>query len=68
MQNGSLKVKTDVPDDLLVEYDGVVYYPYQYILGFTDGKPTHTAVLHDLTVNSVSYADLERVEKCTNKQ
>ena len=56
-------IKENVPDELKVIYNGIAYYPVSYELSFDNGKPTHTAILHDLYANSRTEADLERVEK-----
>ena len=63
MKSGVLGIKENIPDELKVIYKGVVYYPVCYELSFYNGKPTHTAILHDLTTNSVTHADLNKVDK-----
>ena len=67
LESGIYGIKKDVPNELKVVYDGVVYYPVCYELSFYNGKPTHTAILHDLTTNSVTYADLSKVDKFEEK-
>ena len=57
------RIKENVPDDLKVIYNGTIYYPVAYELSFKNGKTQHTAVLHDLKSNSVTYADLSKVDK-----
>ena len=56
-------IKENVPDDLKVVHNGIVYYPVAYELSFDDGKPTHTAILHDLRANAIIKVKLERVKK-----
>lgn len=60
---GLYAVKDGVPDHLQVEYKGLKYYPAGYQLSFRkDGSVTHTAILHDLAVNSICYALLDDVK------
>ena len=56
-------IKENVPDDLKVVHNGIVYYPVAYELSFENGKPTHTAILHDLRANAIIKVKLERVKK-----
>lgn len=56
-------IKENVPDDLKVIYNGIIYYPVAYELSFNNGKTQHTAILHDLKANSITSADLEAVTK-----
>ena len=51
-----------VPPELHLKYSGVTFYPVGYTLTFTDeGKPSHTAILHDLKANSIIQCDLLKV-------
>ncbi len=53
-----------VPPELHLKYKGVTFYPVGYTLTFTkDGKPSHTAILHDLKANSILNCDLLKVER-----
>ena len=63
LKNGICGIKENVPDELKVVHNGIVYYPVAYELSFENGKPEHTAILHDLYANSIMNADLERVTK-----
>ena len=63
LKNGICGIKENVPNELKVIYNGIAYYPVSYELSFDNGKPTHTAILHDLQANSITSADLERVTK-----
>ena len=57
-------MKQNVPDALKVKYKMGEYYPIAYQLSFDKhGKAVHTAVLHSVNTNSVTYANLEGVEK-----
>ena len=51
-----------VPPELHLKYKDMTFYPVGYKLTFTkDGKPLHTAILHDLKVNSIIECDLLKV-------
>ena len=63
LKNGICGIKENVPNELMVVYNDVKYYPVAYELSFDDkGNVTHKAILHDLYANAVTYANLERVE------
>ena len=63
LKNGICGIKENVPNELMVVYNGIKYYPVAYKLSFDDkGNVRHTAILHDLYANAVTYANLERVE------
>jgi hypothetical protein len=52
----------DTPPELHLKFNGVTFYPVGYKLTFTkDGKPSHTAILHDLKTNSILECDLLKV-------
>ncbi len=63
LKNGLCGIIENVPDELKVIHNGIEYYPVSYELSFDNGKPTHTAILHDLKANSIMNADLEKVTK-----
>ena len=63
LKNGVCGIKENVPNELIVVYNGIKYYPVSYELSFDNGKPTHTAILHDLKSNSITNADLGKVIK-----
>ena len=63
LKNGICGIKEKVPDELKVIYNDIAYYPVAYILSFENGKPTHTAILHDLKANATVEAKLERVKE-----
>lgn len=63
LKSGILRIKENVPDELKVIHNGIVYYPVAYELSFDNGQPTHIAILHDLNANSITNASLERVIK-----
>ena len=63
LEAGVLGIKKNVPKELCVVYDGIVYYPVAYRLSFDKaGYAVHTAVLHSLSANSTTDAKLEKVE------
>ena len=64
LKNGVCGIKENVPDELMVVYNGINYYPVAYELSFDDkGNARHTAILHDLNANSIINADLTKVKK-----
>lgn len=63
LKNGICGIKENVPNELKVIHNGIEYYPVAYELSFDNGKPTHTAILHDLKANSITNADLGKVTK-----
>ena len=63
LPSGVLGIKQNVPDDLKVIHNGIAYYPISYKLSFDNGRPTHTAILHDLRANSIMNTDLEAITK-----
>ena len=63
LKNGVCGIKENVPDELMVVYNGIKYYPTAYELSFDKGQPVHTAILHDLKANSIMNADLGKVTK-----
>lgn len=65
--NGVSGIK-NTPPKLWVKFNDMTFYPVGYKLTFTkQGKPHHTAILHDLKANSVFECDLLKVERmCTD--
>ena len=63
LPGGVFGIKQNVPDDLKVVHNGIEYYPISYKLSFDNGRPAHTAILHDLKANSIMNANLETVTK-----
>ena len=56
-------IKRNVPQELLVKHNDIVYYPQAYELSFDNGATKHKAILHDLKTNSITYAELGKVTK-----
>ena len=63
LPGGVFGIKQNVPDDLKVVHNGIAYYPISYKLSFDNGRPRHTAILHDLKANCIIDANLETVTK-----
>jgi hypothetical protein len=62
LKDGILGIKENVPDELKVIHNGIVYYPVAYVLAFDEkGNPQHDVILHDLQANSITQGKLERV-------
>lgn len=55
--------KQRIPLKLQVEYNGAKYYPLKYVLWFKDGKPQHSAVLHDIKSKSTVTCPINKVER-----
>ena len=65
LKNGICGIKENVPDELMVVYNGIKYYPVAYELSFdSSGKSIHTAILKDLKANSVIYVMLKDIKEC----
>ena len=62
LKDGILGIKQNVPNELKIIYNGIVYYPVAYVLTFDEkGNPQHDVILHDLKANSITQGKLERV-------
>lgn len=61
LKSGICGTKENVPDELKVVYNDIVYYPVAYELSFDKGQPKHTAILHEFNSNSVVYYDLNKI-------
>lgn len=59
----TMHIKTAIPPELTVLYEGIQFYPVGYQMTFEQGISQHTAMLHDMKAHSVCYVDLSRVEK-----
>lgn len=63
LRDGVCGVKK-TPPELHLKFDGMTFYPIGYKLTFTkNGKPSHTAILHDIKANSILECDLLKVER-----
>lgn len=64
-----LGIKRNVPDDLKVIYNDVVYYPISIEIGFNEeSKVINTAIIHSLIANSVVKTNLGDLELYENKR
>lgn len=62
-ETGLPGMKKNVPEQLLVVYKGIDYYPFGYSMyANPDGTWRHAAVLHDITANAVVSAPLNEVK------
>ena len=59
--SGVCGIIENIPENMLVQYGTIVFYPVGYKLTFKEGKPQHTAILHSLKANSVNECDLQKV-------
>lgn len=57
-QIASLHDKKNIPEDILVVYDGIRYIPRWYTLGFENGATKHYATLEDVKAFAVCTAPL----------
>jgi hypothetical protein len=61
-----MHVKTAIPPELTVLYEGIQFYPVGYEMTFKQEIPQHTAILHDMKSNNIIKVKLERVERYVN--
>ena len=59
--SGVCGIIENIPENMLVQYGAIVFYPVGYKLTFKEGKPQHTAILHSIKANSVIECDLQKV-------
>ncbi len=62
LPDGSGGVKRNIPHELLVTYDSVVYYPLYFEIHFKRGEFYDVAALHSLKANSLMHVPLEDVK------
>jgi hypothetical protein len=68
LPNGVLGIK-DAPSELWVKCHDITFYPIGYKLTYTNqGKPAHTAILHDLKAHSIFECDLLKVSKWSDTE
>lgn len=57
-------IKKNIPTYLLVYFEDRKYYPIGYELSFNNnGKPIHSAIIHELFSNCVIRVDLEKIKE-----
>lgn len=61
LKDGISGIKQNVPDELLVKVDNIIYYPLKFEMSFKKGETQNIAILHDLKSNSTVSANLEKV-------
>lgn len=59
----TMHIKTEIPPELTVLYEGIQFYPIGYEMTFKQGISQHTAILHDMRANSIINVDLQKVVK-----
>ena len=62
----TMHIKTEIPPELTVLYEGIQFYPIGYEMTFKQGISQHTAILHDMKSNNIVKVKLERVERYVN--
>ena len=63
LKEGLCGIKKDVPNELIVYYKDIPYYPVSYELSFDkNGYTRHIAILHDLHANSIIKCELSKVK------
>lgn len=58
LPKGAMGIPTQIPEELIIKFNDIEYYPYQYVLSYDNGKTRHSAVLHDVNANSVVQTNL----------
>lgn len=61
LSNNIYETIKDVPSELLVELDGINYYPVEFKITFRQGKQINIAVLHDLNTSMLIRTSVERI-------
>lgn len=61
LSNNIYETIKDVPSELLVERDGINYYPVEFKITFRQGKQINIAVLHDLNASMLIRTSVERI-------
>ena len=59
----AMHIKTEIPPELTVLYEGIQFYPIGYEMSFKHGISQHTAILHDMKAHSIVKVDLEKVKR-----
>lgn len=61
LSNNVCETIKDVPTELLVELDGINYYPVEFKITFRQGKQINVAILHDLNSPMIIRTSVERI-------
>ena len=59
----TMHIKTAIPPELTVLYEGIQFYPIGYEMTYKQGISQHTAILHDMKSNNIIKVKLERVKR-----
>lgn len=62
----TIHIKTAIPPELTVLYEGIQFYPIAYEMSFKSGISQHTAILHDMKAHNIAKVDLRKVERYVN--
>ena len=64
----TIHIKTAIPPELTVLYEGIQFYPVGYEMTYKQGISQHTAILHDMKANNIVKVNLERIKRyvCTD--
>lgn len=62
----TMHIKTEIPPELTVLYEGIQFYPTGYEMTFKQGISQHTAILHDMKANNIVKVNLERIKRYVN--
>lgn len=63
LPKGAMGIPVSIPCHLIIQHNGVSYYPVSYTLSYDTGIIKHTATLHDMRQNSVVSVDLTTLEE-----
>ena len=58
----TMHIKTAIPPELTVLYEGIQFYPVGYEMTYKQGISQHTAILHDMKAHSIIKVDLNKVK------
>lgn len=62
----TMRIKTEIPPELTVLYEGIQFYPIAYEMSFKQGILQHTAILHDMKAHNIAKVDLRKVKRYVN--
>lgn len=63
LPDGVMKIKQNIPDDYIVIFENILYYPVSYKISFDNfGMPQHIAVLHSMKANGIVECDLNKIK------
>lgn len=62
LKDGVCGIKKNIPNELKVIHNNIIYYPISYELSFKNGNVKHIAILHDVKSNSIIKCNLAKVD------